>query len=95
MTRHTIAPEARDDLQEIWNHIARDNLNAARRVRGRLEETFRMLSRSPLLGEACDYLRRGLRLFSVGNYVVFYEVKRGQVRIVRVLHGARDYEDMF
>jgi toxin ParE1/3/4 len=54
-----------------------------------------MLAEHSLIGEARDELVRGLRCFSVGNYVIYYRLlvpNEQTVEIVRVLHGARDVE---
>jgi toxin ParE1/3/4 len=34
----------------------------------------------------------GLRRAIHGNYLIFYRVDPGEVVIIHVLHGARDYE---
>ena len=95
MNRSSVSPAARADLREIWKRIARDNQSAANRLRARLQEVFLLLGRNPLLGQACDDLRSGLRFFCVESYVVFYEAAGRGIRIVRVLHGARDAQSMF
>ena len=38
------------------------------------------------------YEHRGIRLRVSGNYLIFYRVEVDRVVIVRILHGARDYE---
>jgi toxin ParE1/3/4 len=92
---YLVAPVARSDLREIWKHIARDNPDAATRWRDKLEEVFLMLARHPLLGQTCNELRAGLRFSCSGNYVVYYELAGRRIRIVRVLHGARDVRRLF
>jgi toxin ParE1/3/4 len=47
------------------------------------------------MGESVSQYRPGLRRFTVGNYVLYYEPIQGGVRLVRVLHGARDIDDLF
>lgn len=36
----------------------------------------------------------GLRSFPVGKYLIFYRLIDGGLEIVRVLHGARDIENL-
>jgi toxin ParE1/3/4 len=36
-----------------------------------------------------------MRGFPVGNYVIFYRDTSEHIEIVRVLHGARDIENLF
>lgn len=37
----------------------------------------------------------GMRLFALGNYVIFYRSGADEVEIVRVIHGARDWRRIF
>ncbi len=52
-----------------------------------------MLANNPAIGERQDELRAGLRRFVMGNYLIFYETVPGGIRVVRVLHGARRWQD--
>ena len=90
-----VTAPARDDLDEIWDYIAHDNPVAATRMVYRIRDRFEMLGRQPLLGEACEDLQPGLRSFPVRPYVIYYSVLHDEVSIVRVLHGARDVEQLF
>jgi toxin ParE1/3/4 len=95
MARCRIAPIAESDLEQIWNYIARDNVDAADRMLDRIGDVFEMLSRQPLIGESRSEIRVGLRSFPVGNYVVYYALASDRVDIARVLHGARDVDAIF
>jgi toxin ParE1/3/4 len=95
MARITRSSPARADLREIWLHIARDNVDAADRLLDRLDQAVRLLAANPEMGERQDDLKRGLRRFVVGNYLLFYESIPGGIRVVRVLHGARRWEEEF
>ena len=90
MPRYVVSPLVRQDLKSIFKYIARDNRTAARDVRIRMTEKFRMVGHNPEFGEPCDEIRPGLRFTLVGNYVVYYRLEAKKVLIVRVLHGARD-----
>ena len=89
-SRYTVSPLAREDIKSILKYIARDNRAAARNVRLRMTEKFRIVGHNPEFGEACDEIRPGLRFTLVGNYVIYYRYEATKVLIVRVLHGARD-----
>lgn len=91
----SLTAPARDDLDEIWWHIAQDNVAAADKVIARLVERFDMLARQPLIGEACPELKSDLRNFPVRPYVIYYAVDSEEVAIIRVLHGARDVRRQF
>jgi toxin ParE1/3/4 len=97
MPRVVLAPEARQDLREIRDHIAKDNPDAARRVVTRLRGFARILAGAPALGRARPELGAGVRSFRADRHVLFYRPLRGAagIQIVRVLHGARDVDAMF
>jgi toxin ParE1/3/4 len=86
---------ARDDLRQIWVYVAQHNLVAADRFIDEIERTLRLLAGNPQMGQAIEQFRAGLRQFTVGNYVLFYEPIEGGVRLVRVLHGARKMDQLF
>ena len=48
-----------------------------------------------MIGEPREEVRPHLRSFSVGNYVIYYQIVGNRVVIVRVLHGARDLGKLF
>lgn len=87
-------PQAEVDLSEIWSYIARDNRTAADRLIRRITDAFDRLASNPQLGFQQDELRPGLRCKPVKRrYLIFYEVVGQNLRILRVMHGSRKYED--
>ncbi len=48
-----------------------------------------------VLTPSANELAPGLRSFPVGRYLIFYLLDSGCLRIVRVLHGARDIDALF
>jgi toxin ParE1/3/4 len=48
-----------------------------------------------VLTPSANELAPGLRSFPVGRYLIFDLQESGCLRIVRVLHGARDLEALF
>jgi toxin ParE1/3/4 len=85
---------ARDDLRQIWLYTAQYNPAAADRLIDRFERTLISLARNPAMGELVEQYRPGLRRFTVGKYVLYYEPIRDGLRLVRVLHGARRIDDL-
>ena len=94
MPRYVVSPLARQDLKEIYRYIARDNPSAAKKLRERLVEKLRLVGRNPEFGEPCDEVRPRLRYTVVGNYVIYYLPEPTRVLIARVLHGARDRDQL-
>jgi toxin ParE1/3/4 len=91
MNQCIYSPAARLDLLEIFDYIARDRPTAAQRLIERLEETCQWLAFEREMGERADRIRPGSRMFTVGSYVIFYEVVADDIRVLRIVHGARDF----
>jgi plasmid stabilization system protein ParE len=50
MANHIINQEADEDLHDIWDFIALDNIDAADRWDAKLREAFDLLGRNPEVG---------------------------------------------
>lgn len=79
-------PAAIDDLQAIALYIADDNPDRVARF---------VVAERPLSFPARDEIAPGLRSASHGRYLLFFRDLPGEVRIVRVLHSARQVRGMF
>lgn len=95
MPHLSVSSEARTDLVEIFLYIAQDSVDAARRTHSRIEETLRTIAHQPGIGRTRDELIPGIRSLASGSYVVYYREVDGGVRILRILHGARDIQQLF
>jgi len=56
----------------------------------RIENIFQMLVANPLAGRERPELRKNLRSFPAGSYLVFYVPLPDGVEIVRVMNGRQD-----
>ena len=84
---------AEQDLIAIWDHITKDNLDAANRVLQRLELAMRKLARTPGIGHFREDLTdRRQRFFLVYSYLIVYRPETKPLQIVRVVHAARDIQ---
>ena len=91
MTSYILAPEALQDLQELWDYIATENLDAADRVIDTLFVAFERLAAMPGLGHRREDLTdRPLRFWTVDAYLVIYRAERTPIEIVAVTRGGRD-----
>ena len=81
---------AEQDLDDIWLHIALDNISAADALIDTIAERSLVLATQPNAGRARTELLAGLRSHPINSYVIFYRSKGDGIEIVRVLHGARD-----
>lgn len=88
-------PQAADDMFEIWAAVAAHNARAADRLIDRFYDAEEVLGRNPEIGEARPEIAPDFRKWTVAPYVMFYRVTADAVEVVRVLHGARDFEAVF
>ena len=95
MNRCTYSPAARLDLIELHDYIARDRPAAAARFIDRLEQTCAWLAINREIGERVDWVRQGARMFPVGNHIIFYTIVEQDIQVLRVVHGARDFNLLF
>jgi toxin ParE1/3/4 len=93
--RITKTAQAERDLDEIWFHIAVDNIGAADELLNAIDHCCRLLARQPMMGRARPELAPDLRSFPVARYVIFYSPSADGVEVARVLHGARDIWEIF
>jgi toxin ParE1/3/4 len=95
MTSCVITPLAQADLDGIWDYVAAENPTAADRLLEKSRDAFARLATHPSMGQTRDELRPRLRSISVGKYVVYFQFVDERLRIVRVVHGARDVTMLF
>lgn len=95
MARVSRRPLAEVDILEIWEFIAEDSITEADRWVDKLDERLQLWATQPMMGRNRDDLSSGLRSFSFGRYVIFYEPVLDGVDIVRVLHSSRDVDTAF
>ena len=95
MSEPRISPRASEDLTEIWSYIADDSLANADSFIDKLYETMQVLSRQPGSGRHREEIAPGIQSFPFGRYIIFYRAVTSGIEIVRVLHGARDIENIF
>ena len=67
MSRYRLAPEARQDIKDIWSYIAQDSIGAAARVRQKIRDDCRQLAQRPYLGHIREDLttREDVRFWPV------------------------------
>jgi toxin ParE1/3/4 len=86
---------ARQDLREIFEYIANENPNAARRLLGEIKEQALILVDHPQIGRAGRVEGTRELVLSGTNYLLPYRAKGKQIQILAVFHGARKWPDSF
>lgn len=87
-------PRAKSDLQSAVRYIAADSKNAARRWAASIRDNFAKLGETPGLGAPRPELGPSVRLLVVRSYLVFYETGSKGVEVLRIMHGARDWQEI-
>ena len=94
-----ILPEAEEDIVSCGDCLAGRSLSAAWRFADAVDETIQMLLNNPEMGERLRADPTGqIRYRTVVKFrtsLIFYRRMDAVLEIVRVIHGARDYENFF
>jgi plasmid stabilization system protein ParE len=84
-------PGAAQDISEIWEYIARDNIETAARVRERILQTIRDLVPFPYQGhKRPDLTSKPLRFKAVWDYLIAYAPEETPLLVIAVIHGRRN-----
>lgn len=95
MKRLGFAPIARDDLEAIGLYIAEDDPDRALTFVAELENVSRLATVRPRSFPKREDLAPGLRKIVHGRYLIFFRELADEVRIERVVHGARNLPGLF
>jgi plasmid stabilization system protein ParE len=90
MTGYDFHPQARLDLDEIWDFIRADNVEAADRMIAEILSAIRALVPFPNQGHRRpDLTSRPLRFIRVREYLIAYAPEEKPLWVVAVMHGRR------
>ena len=93
------SPDVQQDINERIEYFESRSDSVADRFRKAVEETVRMLCGSPNMGERFRGDPTGtVRYRSVlkfRNYLIFYRQEGMDLQVLRILHGAMDYDNLF
>lgn len=92
--RLSVSQPAADDLANIAAYVSAGSVQSAAALLDRLERAFRRLEAMPMLGKSRDDLQPGIRTWVEAPYVIAYRVDADVLRIVRVIHGRRDFSNV-
>lgn len=88
---YVLSTDANLDLDDIWEFIAADSVDAADRWIAKLFDAFEALGQTPGMGHRREDLTNYPVLFwPVGAYLIIYRATREVVDIVAVTQGSRD-----
>ena len=90
----SLRPPAEADLEDIALYIAEDNVQAARQWIEDMYVLCQQLGEMPAMGIAKPAIGSGLRMLRAGSYLILYQQVDKGVEIVRVIRGARQWQDL-
>ena len=90
MKRFELTRQAHADLQNIWDFIAQDSLDAADRVLDEFQHTIARLAAMPGIGHTReDLTTQDILFWPMYSYLILYRKNSAPLLIVGVLHGRR------
>ena len=90
-----ISEDVRNDLVDIGKFIAKNNpARASTFVDELLDCCFSLTSMPEAYQLLPRYEEIGIRRFPHGNYSIFYIASETTVKILRILYGTRNYEQL-
>ena len=95
MKRFVLTPRAKQDVNDIWDYIADDNIEAADRFLMRSTTRWSSWRKNPGIGhwrKELTYKRH--RFFLVYSYLIVYRHQTKPPQIIRVLHAAPDVQNI-
>jgi len=94
-------PTATSDIDELYYFFLEREESLGARFLECLYETYEMIASMPELGELYHFRdpamkdARVRRVKKFSNYLIFYRIESDRIEVLRVLHGARDYMNLF
>lgn len=91
MSGYAFHPDAVADLDEIWEYIAEDDIDAADRILADIHAALRTLVDSPHIGHRRpDLTARPLRFHVIREiYLIAYAPDQAPLWVVSIVHGRR------
>lgn len=90
-----IAPEASQDLDEIFDYFAENNVEAGERFVTAFEQKCGKLLQFPNMGRSYQEIEPSLRGIPLDGYILLYRLRNDDIEIVRVVSGYRDLDELF
>lgn len=93
-SRYILAPQAAQDLVDIWHYIKeQSSVATGDRVESAIRERIAFLSDNPGTGHLrSDLADENVKFFPVYSYLIVYRFETKPLQVVAILHGRRDVE---
>jgi len=83
------------DMQNLYEYIAGDNIRAAKKIISRIREASDKLKIYPHMGKAGRVSNTRELVIAATPYIIVYVIDEQSIQIVSVIHGARRWPDSF
>ena len=96
--RLILLDQAKQDLADIARYITKESgdrhigYDFAKRLLSKCRD---LVSYPYQMGSPRDELRKNLRSFPFGSYVIFFQYEADTLNIITIIHGSRDIIAMF
>ena len=95
MKKFVLTPLAAGDLNQIWDYLAEESVEAADRVLDDVEKALRQLAGHPGIGHLREDLADARhRFFLVHSYLIVYRTESDALQVIRILHASRDVQSL-
>ena len=101
MSQLIVKSAASKDLLDHFLFLAEQSETTAFRFFESAEKTFQELLEMPLMGRECVFKNADLsgvrrwRVRGFEKYLIFYQVNKTDIEIIRVIYGSRDIQSIF
>lgn len=95
MSRYVINLLASQDLNQIADYFAENNLEAGDRFFRAFNRKCQQLVEFPNSGKSYEVIHPGLRGLPLDGYVIFYRLLDDGIEILRVVSGRRHFPSLF
>jgi toxin ParE1/3/4 len=86
---------AKEQFVSAFEYIAQENRAAAARIADQIWESTQILSRHPMAGREGRVAGTRELVIAGTPFVVAYRIEKNEVRILAVLHAAREWPEGF
>jgi toxin ParE1/3/4 len=95
MANINVSPFAEEDLEEVIAYYSGHNVTSAIKLVLELKKHFLLLAENPKMGRLHQKYVLEMRSFHYKRYIIFYFPTENGIEIYRVIHDARDIDDLF
>lgn len=93
MDKYVLSKKSQEDIEAIYDYgNYKFGKKRAIQYLVELKSCFEHLSENPDMGKKRNEIKKGLYSFPFVSHIIFYRILKNHIRIVRVLHGSRDFQ---